>query len=1363
MIDQAIQWIKRNTVPGEGIVVHTRKRVCYPEVTGYFIPTLLSLGERGLARQYASFLCRIQQPDGSFLDPDGQAPYAFDTGQVIRGWVELLPTQPELEKPLRRACDWLMHSAEPATGRLLVPRGDAWEMAGRGTVSEGVHLYALWPMKRAGQLLKEQRYLDFVERSQRYYMGKVDLTNFEQSHMLTHLFCYIQEGLFDLGEHQLARKGMAHLARFQQENGALPGYFDVPWMCAPGQIQAAIVWYKLGERARADKALTFAEQCMNPSGGFFGSYGVAADYFPGAELSWATKFYLDACQARITQFFDAEHAIFPTQIGAADGRLLAIAEYAGDLNDRAVLDVGCGKGRFAAALKERFPRARLDGVDISAELLKAVPAVIPTRLGSMLQLPWPDATFDVLYCVEALEHAQCETAALREMNRVLKPGGHLVVIDKNAERWGAFETPAWEKWFKPEPLAAQLREICGAAEWKFIGYDKQPADGLFVAWHGQKTCEAAAAAPVLSSNEAVAGDMKVGTAGAKAPAGTRRALDSEEWHEAITAGARPAEIAAGVRAGNIPEWVKPVLELTKPGDVVLEQGSGTAAMSAWLALQGRQVVLLDYSQACLDFGLAVFRELGLPAPQTICADIRERLPLGDHAVDLVWSSGVLEHFSDDEIVHILAESTRVARRQVFSLVPNARAMAYRVGKWDQEQHGRWQYGYEDPKFSLAPLFARAGLRAVREFTVGPLHAINFLDDARFAPARQALGDFMRHLPADQLQQLDQGYLLGTVGSVRAPRRIAVVPSDSLADYEQAGYGSWLEAYYNPAGWFDEVYCLSPKETVSRVAHGMKIIPTQPGELAARIRELNIDVVRAYGGYWACDFATAEKVPGVPVIVSVHDQRPDWLHDSIRNADQVIAVSELVRRLVVGRGVPEKQIVTIPNRVDFEVFRQIDEPAKRSAFEQRFPGQHRILHVGRKSAQKNLDTLIRTLPLLGEDYTVIAVGRGDVLPYEKLADELGVRGRCHFVESVPSAELPEFYSFCDCFCTPSRHEGFGIVFIEALACGAVVVAPDIAPINEFICDHGNGLLVKQAEDPIAFAAAIRRACTDVDLRRRLSQAARPSVQSFERRLVDALEAEFYDRVVSRRNIPSSPTTPTVPPMKVQPHPQFARLQARLRASKSIVDLGCGNHPVAGATAAVDLHVAPAERALGHGATIDVEALGRRGIRFVNARVDGPLPFKDKEFDFAYSHHVFEHLDDPAAACREMVRIAKAGAIITPAPFAEFAFGRPYHRWLVTERAGKLIFLNKRAEEDRPFGQHPEFAPDRGWFTGPETNPFDLLLNDGEWYHGSESEQFRRLSERLRQLWYSHSPVIETLFLWEDSFECLVLGESQPPIP
>lgn len=230
--------------------------------------------------------------------------------------------------------------------------------------------------------------------------------------------------------------------------------------------------------------------------------------------------------------------------------------------------------------------------------------------------------------------------------------------------------------------------------------------------------------------------------------------------------------------------------------------------------------------------------------------------------------------------------------------------------------------------------------------------------------------------------------------------------------------------------------------------------------------------------------------------------------------------------------------------------------------------------------------------------------------------------------------------------------------------------------------------------------------------------------------------------------------------IRPHPLFERMQARLRKSRFIVDLGCGANPVAGATAAVDLHVAPAERSYGHGATIDVEALARRGIRFVNARIDGPLPFKDKEFDFAYSHHVFEHLIDPVTACKEMVRIAKAGAVITPSPFAELAFGRVYHRWLVTERAGKLIFLKKRGDEDRPFGEHPEFGPDLGWFAGPDTNPFDILLNDGGWYRTPESAQFLRLGDRLRELWQSHSPVLETIFLWEGSFECLVLDETTP---
>ena len=78
-----------------------------------------------------------------------------------------------------------------------------------------------------------------------------------------------------------------------------------------------------------------------------------------------------------------------------------------------------------------------------------VPAGIHTRAGSMTELPFADSTFDAVYATESLEHAVEIERAVDEMCRVLKPGGKLVIIDKNAEHWGRLETPAWEKLVRP--------------------------------------------------------------------------------------------------------------------------------------------------------------------------------------------------------------------------------------------------------------------------------------------------------------------------------------------------------------------------------------------------------------------------------------------------------------------------------------------------------------------------------------------------------------------------------------------------------------------------------------------------------------------------------------------------------------------------------------------------------------------------------------------------------------------------------------------------------------------------------------------------------------------------------------------------
>jgi SAM-dependent methyltransferase len=221
----------------------------------------------------------------------------------------------------------------------------------------------------------------------------------------------------------------------------------------------------------------------------------------------------------------------------------------------------------------------------------------------------------------------------------------------------------------------------------------------------------------------------------------------------------------------------------------------------------------------------------------------------------------------------------------------------------------------------------------------------------------------------------------------------------------------------------------------------------------------------------------------------------------------------------------------------------------------------------------------------------------------------------------------------------------------------------------------------------------------------------------------------------------------------PSLQWEKLQKQISEAKRIIDLGCGNNPVKGASVAVDLNIDPKERALGYGTYIDLEAFKEKNIDFVNTRIDGHLPFKDKEFDFAYSHHAFEHLEDPATACREMMRIATSGAIITPTMMAEFMFGRPYHRWMVMERNDTLMFFKKRPHEDRPFGEHPSWDNKRKkWFATRETNPFDILLNQDNWYHGLEG--MPRLSRKLRRFWQSHGPEVDMIFLWDHSFKYMI---------
>jgi ubiquinone/menaquinone biosynthesis C-methylase UbiE len=178
-----------------------------------------------------------------------------------------------------------------------------------------------------------------------------------------------------------------------------------------------------------------------------------------------------------------DEAHFPSTIDPRIQHVQVLLKFFGDLSGRKVLDIGCGKGRFARVLSEKHPAAEIWGLDISEEMLRFVPVGIQTRAGSMTDLPFADATFDCAYATESLEHAVDIERAVKEMCRVVKPGGRMAIIDKNAEHWGELKTPAWERWFTQDELKNLLARNCSEVRSQYLSYwDDVEPDGLFIAW-----------------------------------------------------------------------------------------------------------------------------------------------------------------------------------------------------------------------------------------------------------------------------------------------------------------------------------------------------------------------------------------------------------------------------------------------------------------------------------------------------------------------------------------------------------------------------------------------------------------------------------------------------------------------------------------------------------------------------------------------------------------------------------------------------------------------------------------------------------------------------------------------------------------
>ena len=205
------------------------------------------------------------------------------------------------------------------------------------------------------------------------------------------------------------------------------------------------------------------------------------------------------------------------------------------------------------------------------------------------------------------------------------------------------------------------------------------------------------------------------------------------------------------------------MDATSPGDSLLELGCGTGVFSGILAKNGRNTTLLDYSEKSVEFCREVFAQANLKG-EFIKADVLKPFPFADNSFDCVWSSGLLEHFTDYQLRFILKESARVSRKLVISLVPNAWSGFYRFGKWYQESRGIWPWGKEDPKYTLKSFFAGAGLTDLKEFAVDVQTAFRFLHPIRSKLLKRSLQVCTHLLPSFLWRSMNQGFLLVTIGT-----------------------------------------------------------------------------------------------------------------------------------------------------------------------------------------------------------------------------------------------------------------------------------------------------------------------------------------------------------------------------------------------------------------------------------------------------------------------------------------------------------------------------------------------------------------------------------------------------------------------
>ncbi|AKO52759.1 glycosyl transferase family 1 [Marinobacter psychrophilus] len=204
---------------------------------------------------------------------------------------------------------------------------------------------------------------------------------------------------------------------------------------------------------------------------------------------------------------------------------------------------------------------------------------------------------------------------------------------------------------------------------------------------------------------------------------------------------------------------------------------------------------------------------------------------------------------------------------------------------------------------------------------------------------------------------------------------------------------------------------------------------------------------------------------------------------MQRVERIVANSQNSRRILTEKWhLPEHKVVVMTPGVDVDKF----TPSPSSQPLQKWVGKRVVLTVGRLQQRKGQDMMIRALPALEAQFPDLyycIVGDGaEREPLARLATELGVSHMVEFVGEIDDAEMVEHYRHCDLFALPNRRignddEGFGMVLLEAQACGRPVLAGDAGGTGETLVAEKTGVIVDCTE-PEPLVKAVKALLSDM---------------------------------------------------------------------------------------------------------------------------------------------------------------------------------------------------------------------------------------------------------------------------------------------